>query len=224
MATSKKAVEQAPAQTEQTKVNESVNGANVIETAPKVEQTPQQMLDELNGKLAEQKSIIKSHILGGGEMDDKPVLDANLEIFRLQNLIKNEQSKLDKLAKDQELSEKRNARVALADNLINAVLAAYGITERNTENDAQFKSQEDVVKNELLAKYATSTPAKKESDGSTTASKGATSQAIRERYIALTGEGKTSTEAIKAIIAEGFSRGTTGAVVLAYQKEIGEKS
>lgn len=216
MAKQTKAVETTPAVNE-TVVNNDATTTNV-ENVP----VPPDVLEDLTAKLAEQKNVIKQHILNGGELDDEPVLKANLEIVRLNNLIKAENTKREREAKEREIAEKRNERVKLADDLIAAVRGA---------NEDEIARTREIVINELLAKYANSTPAKKVADGDKPAGeRGAISREIIEHYKTLTGEGMNATDAIKTIIngdeARGIkahSRGTTGAVVLQYQKSIGEK-
>lgn len=218
MAKQTKAVETTPA-------NE--NESNVATSTPNdVQQTNDvqaDVLTDLNTKLAEQKNIIKQHILNGGELDDEPVLKANLEIIRLNNLIKSETTKRQNEAKQRELAEKRNERVKLADDLITAV--------RNGNED-EITAKREIVVNELLTKYAGSTPAKK-ADGDKTASpgeRGAIGREIQQHYAALRQEGIEPATAIKMIIDgdEGrgikpHSRGTTGAEVLKWQRANGEK-
>lgn len=215
MAKQTRTVEQAP-------VNETVVNNDATTTREENVSVPPDVLDDLNGKLAEQKNVIKQHILSGGELDDEPVLKANLEIVRLNNLIKAETTKRERDAKEREIAEKRNERVKLADDLIAAA--------QSGDADALAAAREIVV-TELLAKFASSTPAKKTTDGEKASSeRGATSREIIENYKTLTGEGMSATDAIKTIIngdeARGIkphSRGTTGAVVLQYQRSIGEK-
>ena len=102
------------------------------------------VLTEYNDKLAAQKTIITNHIRGGGELDDKEVLDANLEIVRLKQLIKSEEAKREQDKKAREAAELRNQRVKLADDLIEAVKSG---------NDDEIAKAREIVVNELLVKY-----------------------------------------------------------------------
>lgn len=141
--------------------------------------------------------------------------------------IKSEEASIRKAIADAKLAEERNARVALADDLINAVLKAYGVAkkDRSPETDAKFAEQRDVIVTELLARYATSKPAKKASDGTKSAgTRGATTSAIRELIAPMYTNGIDGSEVRRSIIKDhGFNDGTANAVILAYEKEIGLK-
>lgn len=163
----------------------------------------------------------------------KDKLDANLELFKLTNDEKAEQANIKKAEADAKIAEARNARVKMLDDLLSAYTASQAaigsgmpIEESNVLNDTYHKLREEVV-NQLLAKFAGSAPAKTAKDGTVTVStgtKGATGQRIRAAFIANRTTGMTDTDNVKAIIASGESRGTTGAEVLKYQREIGEKA
>lgn len=186
-------------------------------------------------KIANHQATIKT--LGTSmatlEVGSKEWLDANLEIYKINQLIKAEQAGLLKIAHEQEIAEKRNARIVLADNLVSAAVHHTKIhatksstADDKTAADDALAAASEVVKNELLAKFAVSTPSKSVATGTTAVAggKGATTLAIRAAFDANRASGMSDSANIKAIIDSGFSRGTTGAVVLAYQKELGEKS
>lgn len=158
---------------------------------------------------------------------------ANVELFKLGNDEKAEIANIKKAENDAKIAEARNARVKMLDDLLAAYSANQAgigntklkLEDKNALNDTYHKLRENVV-NELLAKYAKSTPATATATGDkhATGTKGSTSATIREAFIANRAAGMTDTDNVKAIIASGQSRGTTGAVVLAYQREIGEKA
>lgn len=135
----------------------------------------------------------------------KEALDANLDVYKQQKLIDAEIANIRKAEADLKVAELRNARVAMMDNYDKAT------------GDDKAKLREAIV-NELLAKYAHSTPAKVATDGSTGGSKGATSAAIKEILLSEIAGGATVTDAKKAAEAKGYSRGTTGAVATAMIK------
>lgn len=156
-------------------------------------------------------------------------IDAKTKLFTLESQIKTEEAKIKFDIAQAKIAEERNARVAMATNLIDAVLSAYGITSRVPEKDAQFAQQEEIVKTELLAKYAKSTPSKK-ATGNATGSRGAITAAIREliapMYAGATREtvaeiGKQARH--EAIAVNGFNDGTANATIVAYERELGLK-
>lgn len=160
------------------------------------------------------------------KMDRAAKLKINLDLFALQNDEKAEIASLKKAESEAKVQEARNAKTKLVDDFGAAAIENYiasndkklSIDDKNAKNDTFHKLRENVVNAVLGSKPVTA------STGTATATgtKGETGTKIRDRYIALKAEGKTNTEAEKAIVAEGFSRGTTGAVCLAYRREIGE--
>lgn len=152
----------------------------------------------------------------------KEWLDGNLEVYKLQQAIKVQIANEAKEAKEKEVAEKRNARVALVDVLIESHLAtlkaekdkALSIEEKNVIYDNFKKVRENVV-NELLAKYATSTPSARVDGG---APKGEKSEAIRKILNDETAAGKTMAEAKKTAEAAGYTRGTVGTIATEMQK------
>lgn len=148
------------------------------------------------------------------------------EITVINAKIKSEEAAIRKAAIDAKIAEEKNARVALADDLINAVLKAYGVgkKDRTPESDAKFAEQRDVVVTELLARYTSSKPAKRSSSSQSGGTRGATTQAIRELIVPMYTNGVDGSEVRRSIIKDhGFNDGTANAVILAYEKEIGLK-
>ena len=156
---------------------------------------------------------------------------AMLSTFKIQNEIKTELANLKNAEREEAANMARNARIQLVSDLLAAHANKLKIDadkkstdqERNDANDT-FNAASDVVKNELLARYPTSKPA-----GNVTASdkpagqRGATGAEIIAQHVANLADGKTPAESKAAIVAGGHSRGTTGAVVLAWEKEQGIK-
>lgn len=203
------------------------NGDNTTTVVtPKPEVTSEQLLKiraDIDAALDAQSKLT----------DRKARLDANIEIYKLQNLEKAEMANIARAENEKVVIEKRNERLKIADTLIDfhAAMLALKADKKAlpadvTAAEEAFKTQLETVKNELLGKYANSTPAKPAAatngDAKPAGSRGATGAAIREKYIANKAAGMSNTDAEKAIVAEGFSRGTTGAVCLAYRREIGE--
>lgn len=148
-------------------------------------------------------------------------IDAKTKLFTLESQIKTEEAKIKSDLALAAIQEARNARVKMADDLVAAVLSG---------ND--YSAELELVKNELLAKYAHSTPAKKATKtGESAGTKGATTAAIRElivpMYAGVTAD--TVSEVGKNVRKEiihthGFNDGTANAVILAYEKELGLKA
>jgi len=158
-------------------------------------------------------------------------IDAKTKLFTLESQIKTEEAKIKSDLALAAIQEARNARVKMADDLVNAVLGAVNIAV-SPEQAAQFAPQLEIVKNELLAKYAHSTPAKKATKtGESAGTKGATTAAIRElivpMYAGVTSDmvAEVGKNVRKEIIhTHGFNDGTANAVILAYEKELGLKA
>lgn len=192
-------------------------------------------LTELQAEEARLWDVVKG-LLNEGKMGSKEFNDANLAIYKVQADVKAEIANLKNIEQQQILAEKRQARLQLIANRdaardANMAAQADANMSQEDKNAAydEFKKHNEILENELLAKFGTSKPSTPAKDGVASPStpagggKGSTGDQIRSRYIALTGGGMTATDAVKTIIGEGFSRGTTGAVVLAYQRSIGEK-
>jgi hypothetical protein len=161
-------------------------------------------------------------------------------VGELQKEQANEQTEINAIKKallEAQIAEKKNAKIAFVDQLLSAFFeekmffandyrkAGEGLApdqpnplmeQMNTLTEATKNARENVV-NLLVG-----TVSAKVNDGEhATGTKGDTAKQIissYEKHLAALGD---DTEARKAVIAEGFSRGTTGAVVLAYRKEKG---
>lgn len=172
--------------------------------------TPQEKIDQFNQEYQTKwADMIKLSPMS------KEAHVANAELWKLQKSIEAQQALIDKAANEAKIAEEKNARVKMLVDLVDTAIAEG----KETDN---YKAQYEKVANELLAKYPASSPAK--SAGAATGTKGATGQAIVEAYKAERAKPLDHTQALKNVIAQGFSRGTSGAVVLAYRKEIGEVS
>lgn len=161
-------------------------------------------LADLQLKAAEQ---FKS--LSGCQYGSKEYNDAKLALYQTEQLIKGALAAQAKEEAEKKIAMEREKQITLRVNYRAAVLANTG----KNANDATAKAEQeaaDAIDNQLLAKYAK--PAAVKSDGQTAGTRGATSAEIHSKLLAYINGGMTSTEAVKAVIAEGFSRGTTGAV------------
>ncbi len=162
--------------------------------------------------------------------DMKAALALNTELFKLQQDEKSEIAAIAKAEKDAELEVKRNERAKLVTDFEAAAIADATLQASKASKEDKEKSkdaltaQRDALTNELLGRLAASSPSKTATGNTATGTKGAIAADIRSAFVANRAAGMTDTANIKAIIESGFSRGTTGAVVLAYQREIGEKA
>lgn len=160
------------------------------------------------------------------EFDTPAWHEAQLDVYKIGKQIDGEIALLKKAELDAEIAEKRNVRIALVDNYDTAVLALSGLPKNATQEakDAAttaVKAAREIIVNELLARYATSKPATATNGTPTNATaggRGATGEEIKSKLLAYIAAGKTNTDAVKSVIAEGFSRGTTGAVMTAMKK------
>jgi hypothetical protein len=172
-------------------------------------------LQQLQQEAAAQWEAIK-----GLEFGSKEFNDGQLAMFKLQNAIKAEQAAIAAAEANRKAEEARNAKIAIVDNYAAAVLAAAAKGATDEQKAAAAAMREQLVNLVVGAKVATATKPKGEGEGEG-ASKGATAAAIIAEYLSHLNAGMSDTEARKATIAAGYSRGTTGAVVLDYRRQNG---
>lgn len=182
-------------------------------------------------KLVEIRAAIDSKLsTDQSKLDRAGKLALNLEIFGLTNDEKTEIANIKKATAEAKSAEARNAKIKVADDYAAAAIANHiaqndkklSLDDKNAANDTFHKLRETVI-NAILGSRPTATKDGTATEKST-GTKGETGKKIVEAFLANRATGMTDTENVKAIIASGFSRGTTGAVVLAYQREIGEKA
>lgn len=158
---------------------------------------------------------------------------AMLETFKIQKEIDAEIANIKTQERQAELEKQRNARIELVTNLETTLTAKLKVDaekkssdeERNAANDAYLAARE-IVTNELLARYATSKPAAKtagDASDKPAGERGKTGAEIIALHTANLAAGMSPADSKAAIVASGFSRGTTGAVVLAWEREQGLK-
>lgn len=151
-------------------------------------------------------------------------LAINMQIFELGQDEKTEIANIKKAENEAKIQEARNAKIKMIDDLLAAhdannaaIKSKMTIDEKNSVNDTFHKLRENVV-NAVLGSKPTSAAV----GAGTTGTRGETGKKIVARYLELKAEGFYITEAKKRIEAEGFARGTVGAEILKYQREIGE--
>lgn len=161
--------------------------------------------------------------------DTKARQNAMLETFKIQKEIDAEIAGLKQADREAELQMKRNERIALVDTLLADHAAVLALPAKATDADKQaandkLAASRETVQNELLGRYAASTPSKTATgEKATGGTKGAVGAEIVALHQANLAAGKTPTESKKMIVDGGHSRGTTGAVILAWEKEQGMK-
>lgn len=118
-----------------------------------------------------------------------------------------------------ELEAKKNARLALLPSLL-ALYDKAKVKSATDEDKAAYQTAFDALQNELLGAYKGGTPSKPKEGGTSKAT--GTGPAIIAMFEANREAGMTDSEAEKAITStvnpitgEPYSRGTTGAVLLA---------
>ena len=156
---------------------------------------------------------------------------AMTDLFKLGNDINAEIANVKKAEVAAKAAELRTERLANLEDYKNAVLLHFTAIQKpankRTPEEVEAiklhsdneKSAYDNLANMILGSVPKQHVATVAKDGVPKESKGI---AIRDMYIANKAAGMTNTQAEKAIVELGYSRGTTGAVCLAYRKEIGE--
>lgn len=140
---------------------------------------------------------------------------AKMELYKAEKLIEAQIAEERKAEAEQKAAEARNARIALRQNYGTALLAANAKGATQADKDA-LAAAELALDNALLPNHKS--PAKTAEGTGGGGTKGATSEAIKASLLGHIAAGKTITEAKKLTEAEGFSRGTTGAVATAMIK------
>lgn len=191
------------------------NPATDAGTTETVKVYENQKTAELRQKLADLFLSIQKMQPGTPEANN-----AMLEGFKIQKEIEAEQNAMKRAEGEAKIQELRNQRIGLATAYKDAVLANTG-KGKNDETQAAEDAAYEALVNELLSKYAAKTTAPVGDKPAGT--KGETSKKILERYQFHLSTGLDSTAAKKAVIDEGYARGTVGAVVLAWEKETGVK-
>jgi hypothetical protein len=192
---------------------ETTNTANVVNepTSEKLVSIKQQISDTLAKIKTAETTEEQMELISN-------VSKLNAEKTAEINAIKNE-------ARAAELREKQNKKIALIDNVLSAHKNVIDLSNDKKATEEQKLAASDnlaaaveTLKNELIGTV------KPTATATASGSKGATGNEIREKFIAARSNGgKTDTEIKKDLVAEGYAVGTVGAVVLAYQREIGEK-
>lgn len=161
---------------------------------------------------------------------DTPEMEAAMEaVYKQNGLIKAEIGEIKKAEHAVKVAEARNAKLALivnydaARDALKALPKSAKDDERNAATDA-FNAAKTALENAVIGSVGSLKADPADGEKKKPGEKGATSKRIVEKFLANRAAGMNDTENVKAIIESGESRGTTGAVVLAWQRENGEKS
>lgn len=139
----------------------------------------------------------------------KEAKDAKMAVWKIEGEINNEIAAIAKKANDAKIAELRNARLALNQTQLDKYAVVLQLRAdkkadpaKLAQAETEFATAKEAVDNELLAKYASSSSAKKTvvTDGNPSTDGDAKKAAILE----LARAGKTQ----KEIIAEGYARST----------------
>lgn len=189
--------------------------AKVVPIEPQSEK-----LSELRAKRLEFKKLARTF-----EPDSAEEEAALLEAYKIDQLIKVEINAINAEAAKQKLEIARNERIALFTNVLVALFAGNSaaleaqIATLSEEDKTAFDTASEVVKNELLTKYATSKPAAAKTAGTDAKpSQGVTKSEIVDLHIANVAAGMTDSESRKALEAAGHKRSTVWFAVDGYNK------
>lgn len=175
--------------------------------------------------LKAEKKALWAELIKHEDPDTKEALDAKMNVWKKDGEIKAEIQRLEKEAADQKIAEQRNIRLGLNtaqlnayDNLNKVRADKKSTPEQISAAQTAFDTAKELVDNELLAKYAKSSPAK--ADGAAKAEKGEKGAKTDEVCFPLFAEGKTAKE-VEEIT--GIPRSTVWFSSDRYKKQNGTK-
>ncbi len=187
---------------------------NVKNAAPAAEITSPKLV-ELVANGTTLANELKKHAYGSKEFND-----AISAMLLNEKAIAGEKANIAKAEAEKKLAVLRSEKIAFIGTFESAVLAhAKKATDETT---AAKQAAYDALVNLVLPSAAVKSATAKTSEGGT---KGAVSETIKAGLIAEMQNGKNATDAVKALQTaaynngEGFSRGTTGAVMTQMKKD-----
>jgi len=143
--------------------------------------------------------------------------NAKMALWKIEGEIKAEKDALQRAENEAQLQQKRNERLALNTTMLDAHAALLAEkskkapdTAKVAELETAFNTAKEAVDNELLAKYAASSPAKKAAATDGTPADSANKAAIIEMFLA----GKSH----KEIEDAGYARSTVWHTIDKYKK------
>lgn len=162
------------------------------------------------------------------ETDEDKAFELNQELFGIGQQMKAEVARLKAEEARAEAEAKRAAKIGELTKLVDLAIANDKVAsdKKATEEDKAaaklaLDAQFDVIANQILGSVPKVAAVK--SAGTGEGGKKGTSAEIVEKHQANLAAGMTSTDSKKALVEAGYSRGTVGAAVLAWEKEQGIK-
>lgn len=188
--------------------------------APVVKVYSSEKLTELTAKRAELLAQIRN------EQDEDKAFELNQELFGIGQQMKAETARLKAEEAKAEIEAKRTAKIAELTKLVDLAIANDKVAsdKKATEEDKaaaklSFDEQFNVIANQILGSVPKA-PSAPKTEGT---AKSGTSAEIVEKHQANLAAGMNATDSKKALVEQGFSRGTVGAAVLAWEKANGIK-
>lgn len=190
-------------------------------SAPVVKVYTSEKLTELKGKRAELLNAIRF------EIDEDKAFELNQELFGIGQQMKAEIASLKAEDAKAEIEAKRAAKVAELTNLVNLGIVNDKVAadKKSTDEDKAaaklaFDTAFDAISNQILGSVPKVATAKAAGGA---VSKSGTSAEIVEKHQANLAAGMSSTDSKKTLVEQGFSRGTVGAAILAWERSNGIK-
>ena len=184
--------------------------------APVVKVYTSEKLTELTGKRAELMAAIRT------EEDDDKAFELNQELFGIGQQMKAEVARLKAEEAKAENEAKRTAKIAELTKLVELGILKdkVAVDKKASEEDKAavklaYDTHFDIIANQILGSVPKLPSAPKAEGGP---AKSGTSAEIVEKHQANLAAGMNATESKKALVEQGFSRGTVGAAVLAWEK------
>lgn len=185
-------------------------------------------LEELKSKQLELQTEVVSGKFAAGSTE---FVDVMVEMFKIGTDIKTEEANIARIAKEAEIANKRNERIALVDAMLEAYAAVIAINATDASIDdknlvyAKFKELRAPIDNEMLLRIPSGIASKKAVDGLApkTTDGGEKGKAIIAYFLEQRANGVPDTQIKKELVANGHAVGTVGAVILAWQRQNGEK-
>lgn len=223
------AAENLAAAANETKANQSDTAAQPAAAEPAEPAKPEPTSDALTEIRANIDALLASF---STLTDRKALLDANMQLFKLNESERAELAEIHKAEQLAKLAEARNLRVAFKNDFEAALRTELAymyetynqsdksqpfMDEMNAKTDATKAAGEKLV-NELLTRFSASTPSKSVATGKTGESKNASKSELTGLHIANVAAGMSDAESRKALEALGHPRSTVWHAVNNYNK------
>lgn len=215
-------------------LNLNVDASEITQTvAPIAPVLISDKLTQLENELLEKQTKLAGGSIAPGTGE---FTDVMLDLFKLGNEIKTERTTIEKAMREADVAKKRNERIGMVDAMIAAAIENYLVhndgSPKSENLDAKNAAYAKLVElrapidNEMLVRIPHTTASKKAVDGLTvkpTTEGGEKGKAIIAYLLAQRENGATDTNIKKQLVQDGYAVGTVGSVILAWQRENGEK-